>query len=85
MLVGLSFYVTMTFILDVNIHFVHVWGIEFLLNMVTMFVVSWFYPARERFEVRDLGVVTMTQWKYAKPLASVLVVLTVGIYILLGR
>ena len=30
---GLIFYLTTTFILKVEIHFVHIWGIEFLLNL----------------------------------------------------
>ena len=34
--VGLLFYINVTFIFESDIHFVHVWGIEFILNMVTM-------------------------------------------------
>ncbi len=83
--VGLGFYVTMTFTLEVDIHFVHVWGIEFVLNIATMLLVSFFRPAESRFEVRDLGIVTMARWKYANHLAAVLVALTVGIYVWLGR
>ena len=43
--IGLAFYIITTFILKVNIHFVHIWGIEFLINLVVMFGVSHFYPS----------------------------------------
>ena len=78
---GLVFYITMTFILRVDLHFVHVWGIEFVLNVVVMFVVSHFYPTRRRFEPIDQGFVDMAQWKHARYLGGVLVVLTIGIYV----
>ena len=82
---GLAFYVTMTFILKVNIHFVHVWGIEFVLNLIVMFVVSWFYPVKETFNIRDVQVIDMHQWKYAKVLGFILLGITILIYVLLGQ
>jgi SSS family solute:Na+ symporter len=85
LLVGLTFYITMTFILKVDLHFVHVWGIEFVLNIATMFIVSHFYPQDQRFEMKDRGILSMAQWKYAKPLGGVLVFLTIAIYIWLGQ
>ncbi|MCB0748563.1 MAG: solute:sodium symporter family transporter, partial [Ignavibacteriae bacterium] len=33
---GLAFYILTTFIFKVDIHFVHIWGIEFLLNLIVM-------------------------------------------------
>ncbi len=85
LLAGLVFYITMTFILRVDLHFVHVWGIEFVLNVIIMFVVSHFYPTRRRFDPDDQGFVDMAQWKHARFVGIVLVVLTIGIYIWLGQ
>ena len=50
---GMAFYVIMEFLLpmfeiDVGIHFVHIWGIEFVLNMLIMFGVSHWYPRQRR-------------------------------------
>ncbi|MEP3382146.1 MAG: solute:sodium symporter family transporter, partial [Maribacter dokdonensis] len=36
LVIGLTFYILTTFILKVDIHFVHIWGIEFVLNMLVM-------------------------------------------------
>jgi SSS family solute:Na+ symporter len=82
---GLAFYVITTFILKVDVHFIHIWGIEFVLNMIIMFAVSHYYP-RIKFEDKGEALkVEMQSWKYAKPLSIVLVIITVLIYILLGQ
>jgi len=82
---GLLYYIFTTFILKVDIHFIHNWGIEFVLNVIIMFSVSYFYP-RKNFGIRTAPVkMEMVQWKYAKHLSAVLVVVTIMIYILLGR
>ena len=84
LVVGLSFYVLATFILQVDLHFVHVWGIEFLLNMAVMLVVSAFYPRTNSLEFEEMVSLDLTHWKYAKLLGSILIVVTIAIYIWLG-
>ncbi|VAW13665.1 Sodium/myo-inositol cotransporter [hydrothermal vent metagenome] len=82
---GLSFYLITTFIIKVDIHFIHIWGIEFVLNMVIMLAVSHFYP-RKTFEDKAVAAkVDMQSWKYAKHLSAALVVITIALYIALGR
>ena len=81
---GLLFYLLMDHILKVDLHFVHIWGIEFVLNIIVMHLVSAMYPRTNTFTITDIGVVEMVQWKYAKALSWVLVIVTVLIYILLG-
>lgn len=82
---GLLFYIVTTFILKVDVHFIHIWGIEFVLNVIIMFAVSYFYP-RKNFGIRTAPIkMEMVNWKYAKHLSAVLVVVTVLIYILLGQ
>jgi SSS family solute:Na+ symporter len=85
LLFGLAFYILTTFILRVDIHFIHVWGIEFVINMLIMFGVSYFYPRREVIEEVDVGKVDMRQWKYTYFMSAVLVLITISIYILLGN
>ncbi len=82
---GLLFYVLTTFVYKVDIHFVHLWGIEFLLNLGIMFGVSYFYPSNKEFNNEDLHIVEMKAWKYTKPMSIFLCVITVLIYILLGK
>ncbi len=83
--VGLTFYTTSTFILDVNIHFVHIWGIEFLLNVAVMFGVSKYYPVTKDISMKSMNVIELSEWKYAKLMSAILVVVTIVIYILLSQ
>eukprot|EP01093_Parvamoeba_rugata_P018749 TRINITY_DN80_c0_g2_i3.p1 TRINITY_DN80_c0_g2~~TRINITY_DN80_c0_g2_i3.p1 ORF type:complete len:397 (+),score=81.53 TRINITY_DN80_c0_g2_i3:33-1223(+) len=84
LVVGLTFYILTTFIFKVDIHFVHIWGIEFVLNVVVMFLVSYFYPNHKATIEEGEDYVEMKQWKYTKPMAIMLCVVTVVIYVILG-
>ena len=84
LLFGLFFYVFVYYILKADIHFVHIWGIEFVLNVIVMHLVSQFYQRKNNFQISDIGVVEMIPWKYAKTLSVFLVVITLVIYILPG-
>ena len=82
---GLLFYITMDYVIKVDLHFVHIWGIEFVLNIIVMHLVSAMSPRKNSFAITDVGVVEMVQWKYTKALSWILVMVTVLIYILLGN
>lgn len=82
---GLIFYIVTTFILKVDIHFIHLWGIEFVLNMIIMFVVSHYYPRTTFKDKADALKVDMHGWKYAYHLSAALVIITICIYIALGN
>lgn len=83
---GLIFYIFMSFIYtDHGIHFVHLWGIEFVLNVVIMYVVSHYNPRINMYEITDVKAVDLTQWKYTKSVSVILCAVTVLIYILLGN
>ena len=75
----------MDHIIKVPLHFVHIWGIEFVLNVIVMYAVSSYAPRKNMYEITDVGAVDLTEWKYAKPLAAVLVIITLIIYITLGN
>jgi len=86
---GMAFYVTTEFLLpmfeiEIGIHFVHIWGIEFVLNMLIMFGVSYYYPRQDTTEDQTADVVDMQGWKHARLLSTILVIVTVMIYVLLG-
>ena len=82
---GLVFYILTTFIIKVDIHFIHIWGIEFVLNMIIMYVVSYYYPGKVYDLMSGAPKIEMKSWKFTPYLSAILVVITVMIYILLGR
>ncbi|MFT4568095.1 MAG: SSS family solute:Na+ symporter [Saprospiraceae bacterium] len=81
---GLLFYIIVNFVVRADIHFVHIWGIEFVLNLVVMHLVSIYYPVKEHFVMTDVGAVALVPWKHTRTVSIVLVVITLFIYILLG-
>ncbi|MRI00375.1 solute:sodium symporter family transporter [Kriegella sp. EG-1] len=82
---GLFFYVIMYYIVEVNLHFVHIWGIEFVLNIALMHLMSVLIPNDNKFEMKDAGVLDLKPWKYTKPFSLFLVVFTVILYLVLGN
>jgi solute:Na+ symporter, SSS family len=82
---GLSFYLLTTFILEVNLHFIHIWGIEFLLNLLVMYLVSLGYRRGTKIKHVFKSPIDLKEWKYAKPLSAILCLVTVLIYYWLGR
>ncbi len=82
---GLAFYILTTFILKVDIHFVHIWGIEFILNMVIMLAMSRFYPNTKSIRKEATSDDAPTPWKYTKQMSVTLVVIILLIYIWLGQ
>ncbi|SDM83856.1 solute:sodium symporter family transporter [Kriegella aquimaris] len=85
LLFGLVFYVVMYYGLQLDIHFVHIWGIEFVLNIIVMHVATLLFPKEAPFEMKDAGVLNLKPWKYAKPFSLFLVVFTIILYLVLGN
>ncbi len=83
--VGLLFYIVTSFIIETNIHFVHIWGIEFILNVIIMLTVSHYYPRSKSMEMPFPVSLDLKEWKYAKHMGGALIVITVLIYIWLGN
>lgn len=81
---GVLFYVVANFVIQINLHFVHIWGIEFMLNLAVMYLVSAIYPAKHKFEMKDSGKLELKPWKYATAVGVILVGITVLIYVILG-
>ncbi|RMG18288.1 MAG: solute:sodium symporter family transporter [Bacteroidetes bacterium] len=91
---GLAFYVLMAFVFDIDnrenieagrfyLHYIHIWGIEFLLNVGIMLAVSHFYPRKATEPEKEAAVVALTPWPYAKWAGLALTIITVVIYMLL--
>lgn len=85
LLFGLIFYVVSYYILALDIHFVHLWGIEFLLNILVMHLASISKIKQEKFVMEDAGILDLKPWKYARPFSLILVVITIILYLLLGN
>ncbi len=84
LLLGLSFYLLTTFVWDIGLHFIHIWGIEFLLNLLVMYLVSLRSPRIVKRQPMVTPVLNLKEWQFAKPMALFLCLVTLMIYIWLG-
>jgi solute:Na+ symporter, SSS family len=82
---GMIFYIFTTFIYDIGIHFVHVWGIMFLGMIAIMHIVSYFYPVKTKFQITDIKVVDIKEWKYAKIVSAGIALVTISVYFFLWK
>jgi uncharacterized sodium:solute symporter family permease YidK len=53
--------------------------------IVTMYIVSYFYPVNQIYYERDAHVIDLKEWKYAKHAAVIIAILTISVYVGLGR
>ena len=74
-----------TFILKIDLHFVHIWGIEFIINIFVMLLASLYYPNIKSFKIDDLNLIELKEWKHTKVMSLLLVILTITIYIGLSQ
>lgn len=84
LITGLSFYLLTSFVLDTGIHFIHIWAIEFVMNLALMIGISHYFPGKPNTYVSRPPVLEMKPWKYAKPVSAFLCLITILIYIWLG-
>ena len=73
------------FLLEVDLHFVHLWGIEFVLNIALMHAVSALGPSGAPFRMPDAGKVDLKPWKHARAFSVFLVAFTILLYLILGN
>ena len=50
-----------------------------------MFIVSHFYPNENEFTIGNSQILDMTEWKYTKLMSIILCIITIAIYIILGK
>lgn len=85
LLFGLLFYVTTYYLLQLELHFVHLWGIEFVLNIGVMHLFSRRLPGQPLFVMEDAKKVDLKPWKKARAFSLFLVLFTLILYLFLGN
>jgi SSS family solute:Na+ symporter len=60
------------FAIDIPLHFIHIYGILFVIEVAIMLIIGKFYPRKTAWHFKVDPKVDMTPWKYAYPTASTL-------------
>ncbi|WP_254712340.1 hypothetical protein [Seonamhaeicola sp. S2-3] len=81
---GFTFYILTTFILNIDIHFVHLWGIEFVLNFIIMFLVSRYSVDVQTFSYNKVNISNEKHWANVNLMGIILILMTISFYIFLS-
>ncbi|WP_338803499.1 solute:sodium symporter family transporter [Xenorhabdus griffiniae] len=84
LLFGMSAYIICHFILSFNIHFFHLVGILFVLNIIFMLTIGYFFPAESYQEVYTEQV-DITPWSMVKPAGCLITLAVVSMYVFLAE
>ena len=66
-------------------HFLHIMAILFVLNTIIMLIIGKMYPRKEAYIQKYTEDVDITPWKFLKPMAFVICVIVIGIYIYFAK
>lgn len=84
LLFGMSAYILFNFIIKVDIHFFHLLGILFVLNVVFMLLVGHFYP-QPAYEEVYTEQVDIQPWSLVKPVAVLIALGSISMYVFLAQ
>ncbi|QBX71855.1 solute:sodium symporter family transporter [Aeromonas hydrophila] len=84
LLFGMSAYILFNFVIKVDIHFFHLLGILFVLNVVFMLLVGHFYPQKAYEEVYTEQV-DIQPWSLVKPVAVLIALGSISMYVFLAQ
>ena len=84
LLFGMSAYILFNFVIKIDIHFFHLLGILFVLNVVFMLLVGHFYPQRAYEEVYTEQV-DIQPWSLVKPVAVLIALGSISMYVFLAQ
>jgi len=84
LLFGMSAYILFNFVIQVDIHFFHLVGLLFVVNVVFMLTVGYFYPQEAYVEVYTEQV-DIQPWSMVKPVSLLIALGSVSMYIYLAQ
>ncbi|MDX7985883.1 solute:sodium symporter family transporter [Xenorhabdus sp. 12] len=84
LLFGMSAYIICNFVLKIDIHFFHLVGILFVLNVIFMLIIGHFFPAESYQEVYTEQV-DITPWSMVKPMGLLITLAAISMYVFLAH
>ncbi|SFN47659.1 solute:sodium symporter family transporter [Xenorhabdus japonica] len=84
LLFGMLAYIICNFILNINIHFFHLVGVLFVLNIIFMLAIGYLFPAESYQEVYTEQV-DITPWSMVKPMGWLITLAAISMYVFLAE
>ncbi len=74
-------YAIHTFVYPFPIHYLHIYGILFVLCIIIMLISGKIAPRKEAYVEKSTGEVDLESWKYAKPISGIIATTLVYMYV----
>ena len=81
---GMSAYILFNFLVDIDIHFFHLVGLLFILNIIFMLAVGYFFP-QDTYEDTYTEQVNIQPWDMSRPVAVLICISSVSMYVFLAQ
>ncbi|MGR3806817.1 solute:sodium symporter family transporter [Pasteurella testudinis] len=82
---GMVSYIVCNFILKVDLHFFHLVGLLFVINVVIMLLIGHFKPMAKPYQEVYTQQVDIEPWAYVKPVSLVITLLSLTMYIFMAN
>jgi len=85
LLLGVTLYTLSQYVFDVNMHFLNVHGVLFVMNVIVMVLIGMWWPLEEPYVQQYSRDVDITPWRFARVTGVVVAVATIAIYLYFGQ
>ncbi|HBO37839.1 MAG TPA: solute:sodium symporter family transporter [Pasteurellaceae bacterium] len=82
---GMAAYILCNFILKVDIHFFHLVGALFVINVVAMLIIGYLKPMKTPYKEEYTNQVDIQPWAYVKPVSLIITLLSLTMYIFMAN
>lgn len=82
---GMLSYILFNFILKVDLHFFHLIGILFVVNILLMLIIGYIRPMEKAYEEVYTEQVDIQPWAYVKPVSLIITALSLTMYIFMAN
>ncbi|MFA0087929.1 solute:sodium symporter family transporter [Vibrio sp. 10N.286.49.C2] len=83
--IGVAFfmisYILSMFVFKFDIHFLHLTGVLFVATAILMLIIGALFPSASEYQPKLANVVQLEHWKFAKPMAAIICVGVVILYV----
>ncbi len=85
LILGPIAYLLLTFVIKLDLHFLHIMGMLGVFNLALMLIVGWLAPSKEPYVQEYSGDVDITPWKYRIPVSLFIAICTISCYVFFAR
>jgi SSS family solute:Na+ symporter len=75
-------YTLLKFVLDIELNFIHIYGVLFVIEISIMLLIGYWWPTPKDWVYESQAKVSLVPWRYAKPVSVTMLALIVIVYLI---